>query len=101
MHRDLLSLIIDFDWDDGNYFKSLHKHEVSAQEAEEIFINAPFIMNQDAGHSAREQRYQALGKTNEERKLFVAFTLRNSKVRVISARPMNKYERGVYEKEEA
>ena len=38
------------------------------------------------------------GKTNAERKLTVFFTLRNKKVRIISARDMNRKEKNAYEK---
>jgi len=40
-----------------------------------------------------------LGKTNEDRKLFLVFTTRNSLIRVISARNMNKKERTAYDDE--
>jgi uncharacterized DUF497 family protein len=39
-----------------------------------------------------EIRYYLLGKTDNYDPLFVVFTLRNTCIRVISARPMNKKE---------
>lgn len=101
MHRELLAMIIEFDWDEGNYFKSLRKHDVSAQEAEEVFINAPLIISNDGTHSVTEKRYAVYGRTHEDRKLFAVFTLRNRKVRIISVRPMDKKERKIYDQEEA
>ncbi|MEK7371273.1 MAG: BrnT family toxin, partial [candidate division NC10 bacterium] len=47
-------------------------------------------------HSAQEVRYFALGRTDTGRELMVAFTLRGSLLRVISARPMSRRERRVY-----
>ena len=41
-------------------------------------------------------RYFALGWTDTGRELMVAFTLRSSLLRVISARPMSRRERRVY-----
>jgi len=38
------------------------------------------------------------GKTNTNRKLTIFFTIRNKRIRVISARDMHKKERGEYEK---
>ncbi|MFX0195841.1 MAG: BrnT family toxin [Candidatus Hodarchaeota archaeon] len=37
-----------------------------------------------------------LGKTDNERLLFVVFTIRSNKIRVISARDMNRKERRLY-----
>jgi uncharacterized DUF497 family protein len=42
-------------------------------------------------------RYVALGTTPERRRLFVAFTIRRSRVRIISARPMSRKERLIYD----
>ena len=41
-------------------------------------------------HSQNECRCYVLGRTDENKKLFVVFTKRNNKIRVISARVMNK-----------
>ena len=56
-------------------------------------------MRSDVRHSVREKRYYALGQTSNERYLFVAFTIRESLIRVISARDMNRKERDAYAKE--
>ena len=66
---------------------------------EEVFFNKPLIINLDENHLQEEVRYYILGKTNEDRKLFLVFTTRNSLIRVISARDMNKKERTVYDDE--
>jgi len=91
--------IVGFDWDDGNSRKSADKHEVAQSEAEQIFFNQPLILLQDIGHSQKEERYQALGKTGDARLLHVTFTLRaeGTLIRVISARDMHRKERKVYE----
>jgi len=94
----ILPNLITFDWDEGNIDKNLIKHNVTNQEAEEVFMNKPLLVNEDVEHSGQEIRYQALGKTNLNRLLFVSFTLRDQKVRPISVRDMNKKERRVYEK---
>lgn len=89
---------ITFEWDKGNISKNLEKHNVNNQEAEEVFSNEPFLVSEDIKHSTKlEQRFQALGKTKTERKLFVTFTIRNDKIRIISVRDMNKREEVTYE----
>jgi uncharacterized protein len=89
-----------FDWDDGNSRKSLHKHDVTQAEAEQVFAAEPLVA-EDFGHSQAEVRFQALGETIEGRQLHVTFTLRGNgkKIRVISARDMNRKERAYYEQE--
>lgn len=87
-----------FEWDAGNLHKSWEKHGVTPQEAEEIFFNEPLVVAEDAAHSHAERRCFALGKTHEGRHLFVVFTVRSARIRVISARPMNKKERTLYGK---
>lgn len=89
---------IAFEWDEGNRDKNLLKHNVTNQEAEEIFSNTPLWISEDVRHSKIERRFQALGKTNQSRLLFLSFTVRNNKVRIISARDMSKREGVVYEK---
>jgi len=85
-----------FEWDPANWRKSELKHGVAAPEAEEVLLNDP-VCQVDTRHSGDEQRYVALGVTNEGRRLFVAFTIRRSRIRIISARPMSRKERMVYE----
>ena len=94
----LLPEPISFDWDKGNIKKNFEKHGVSVQESEEIFSNEPFIISEDMEHSTdNEQRFEALGKTRENRKLFVSFTIRKNKIRIISIRDMSKKEEVTYE----
>jgi uncharacterized DUF497 family protein len=86
-----------FDWDEGNRDKNGIKHRVSQFEQEEVFFNQPLILREDVKHSHQEKRYFGLGQTNEGRKLFIAFTIRENLIRVISARDMSKKEREIYE----
>ena len=94
-----LDQIAGFDWDEGNSRKSAHKHDVSQAEAESIFFNDPLILVEDRRHSDNEQRFNALGKTGQNRLLHVTFTLRHNAtmIRVISARDMHRRERRYYE----
>lgn len=93
------SRIERFEWDDGNSRKSADKHAVSSAESESIFYNDPLIVVEDTRHSETEPRFNALGKTVENRLLHVTFTLRQTgtMIRVISARDMNRKERKIYE----
>jgi len=88
---------IIFEWDKGNVDKNFIKHKVTNREAEEIFDNEPLI-SEDIRHSKKEKRFQGLGITDEGRFLFLSFTIRKDKIRIISARDMNKKEVSAYEK---
>ena len=96
--KDLINKAVGFDWDNNNVNKNQIKHKVIASECEEVFFNKPLLIFSDEKHSQAENRYYVLGKTNLNRKLFIVFTIRNNKIRVISARDMSKKERKIYEK---
>lgn len=87
-----------FEWDEGNLTKNWVKHQVSTVECEEVFFNLPLLLANDLQHSQEEKRYYLLGQTNTRRQLFIAFTIRNKKIRVISARDMSRKERQIYAK---
>lgn len=89
-----------FDWDMGNIYKNLFKHHVSHKESEEVFKNKPLVLYFDAKHSSKEERHVCLGKTDAGRLLSISFTIRKNKIRVISARDMNKKEKKEYAKKE-
>jgi len=89
--------ITGFDWDDGNRQKNRDKHQVSTGECEEVFFNLPVLLQDDPRHSQSEPRFYVLGQTNAFRWLFIAFTARKDKIRVISARDMSRKEREIYE----
>ena len=86
-----------FDWDAGNVAKSFQKHGVTCTEAEEVFTERCFVPLGEQYHPpCPELRFAVLGKTSRGKLLFLAFTLRNEKIRVISVRPMNGRERRFY-----
>jgi len=90
------SKVREFDWDQGNLDKNWIKHQVSNSECEELFFNLPLLLSDDVRHSDQEDRYYALGQTNAGRMLFITFTIRSDRIRVISARDMNRQERKRY-----
>ncbi len=89
-----------FDWDAGNREKCL-KHGVSIAEIEFLFMESRLRVRPDIEHSQSEQRFQAVGRTEAGRHVFLVFTLRGapppSLIRPISARYMHKPEVEAYE----
>ncbi len=89
-----------FEWDRGNWRKSELNHGVAAAEAQEVLLNEP-LCQIDEKHSQDKQRFVGLGQTTGRRHLFVAFTMRQNRVRIISSRPMSRKERVIYEEARA
>lgn len=86
-----------FEWDEANSNKNWHLHGVTDGECEDVFFNLPLLIAADVKHSENEQRFFALGRTDADRWLFIAFTVRDNLIRVISARNMTKSEIRKYE----
>ncbi|KKQ92659.1 MAG: hypothetical protein UT58_C0012G0022 [Microgenomates group bacterium GW2011_GWC1_39_7b] len=97
MNSDIIPEPIEFEWDKGNTDKNFKKHGISNEEAEEVFLNGPFIYK-DFEHSKIEKRYNCLGETDKRKKIFISFTIRGDKTRLISIRLMSKKERQKYAK---
>lgn len=88
---------MEFDWDQGNRSKNFLRHRVSDTECEEVFFDHRKCILKDTPHSDTEERYLIIGKTKYQRLLFVVFTMRRHKIRIVSARDLNKKERYLYE----
>ena len=88
---------LEFEWDKGNIGKNL-RHGVKDQESEEPFFDGNKEAYRDTIHSGKEERFILLGKTKKDRLLYISFTYRGKKVRIISARDINRKEVSMYEK---
>ncbi len=96
--HERLTRAVGFQWDEGNLEKNWLTHKVSPAECEQLFFNQPLIVAADIAHSEAEERFFALGQTDGGRLLFIAFTVRDDLIRVISARDMSRKERKEYER---
>lgn len=100
IYKVVMSQILEncdgFEWDDGNRNKNWYRHNVTDGECEEIFFNLPLIVYFDESSKTVEQRLNAFGKTDVGRQLFVAFTIRDKLIRVISVRDMTRSEGRIY-----
>ena len=90
--------IIEFEWDEANLDKSYQKHGITLKETEEVFLDEKSFVVPDVRHSQTESRYIILGRTFEKKSLFVVFTIRKEKIRIISSRKIHKKELNKYEK---
>ena len=100
MNFDCLDIdaIVGFDWDEANIHKNENKHGLKWTIIEEVFFNEPLLVVEDFKHSLNECRCVALGKNNFDDLITIIFTVRENRIRVISARAMSKKERIIYEK---
>ena len=89
-----------FEWDEGNSSKSEQKHGITVEMIEAIFDDGNILALGEQYHPiCDEDRYGAIGKTYSGEVLFVCFTIRSGKIRVISSRIANKKERSIYDEE--
>ena len=83
-----------FDWDDENT-AHISRHGVEPWEAEEALLD-PGRIRTPAHRVGRETRRAALGATEAGRVLFVVYTRRRGKVRVVTARDAEDREKRRY-----
>jgi uncharacterized DUF497 family protein len=88
---------MDFEWNRAKARANEEKHGVSFAEASEVFADDRSSTVPDPDHSSYEERFLIFGQTKGQRYLAVAFTDRGDRIRIISARPMTRSERTVYE----
>lgn len=82
-----------FIWLDWVVEKLAEKHDVEPEEAEEAFFNPPYQVRR-----AESGKYLLYGRSEAGRYLFIAFAWEGRRVKVISARDMNKSERRFYKR---
>lgn len=92
-----LRKLTGFEWDKGNIDKTYEKHGITPHGSEEVFLYEKIQIKSDIKHQEIENRFIAIGKISRGRILFVIFTFRDSKIRIISSRIANKKERRIYE----
>ena len=89
-----------FQWDPRKAAHNLSKHGVSFTEATSVFADTHALDGPDLLHSLEELRFLRIGKSNHDRLLMVAYTMRRKddakSIRIISARKASRKERAAY-----
>jgi len=88
---------MEFDWDEANR-DHMAGHGVDPEEAEEALLDSR-RRPEPAYNTLRERRWAALGRTEYGRLLFVVFTRRGTRLRVISARDATNAEKHRYQRQ--
>ena len=74
-----------FEWDDGKAAANYAKHGISFDAAREVFKDFLAVDRPDDRIEYGEERFTIVGMV-DGRLLFVAYTIRNETIRIISAR---------------
>lgn len=92
MHDD------EFEWDDVKAATNARDHGISFEMARAAFRDPFSIERIDRRHNDPEERFALLGMV-DDRLLFVSYTLRRERIRIISARKADPHERRRYHNE--
>ena len=85
----------EFEWDDAKAEANLRKHKVRFEHAAEACEDPFALIELDDSHDYGEDRFILIGRAADG-VLTVVYTERNGRVRIISAREANDYERRNY-----
>jgi uncharacterized DUF497 family protein len=88
---------MEFEWDAAKAVSNLEKHGVSFVEASAVFGDPLEATIPDPDHSSDEYRFLSMGRSEAGRVLVVAYTEREGRLLVISARAATPAERRRYE----
>jgi uncharacterized DUF497 family protein len=86
-----------FEWDPAKAAANARKHGISFEEAASVFGDPAALTFADPDHSADEERWITIGRSGRQRVIFVAHTERDTRIRIISARPATRREQEQYE----
>jgi uncharacterized DUF497 family protein len=81
-YNSTVAIGIEFDWDAENT-KHLAAHKVTAREFESVMQNSPLDLAYEVVDG--EERYRSVGVTDSGRLLVAIWTLRDGKVRAVTA----------------
>jgi uncharacterized DUF497 family protein len=85
---------MEFEWDDEKERQNIAKYGIRFLEAKKVFLDPFRIEQYDLVPSNEEDRWQTIGLVNDV--LFVVYTERGDKTRIIMARKAEPEERRIY-----
>ncbi len=86
---------MEFEWDEEKAKLNAQKHGVTFEEAELAFYDENAVILFDDTNSAEEIRYQLIA-LSPNRLLFISYTERFERIRIISARKANARHTRIY-----
>lgn len=88
------AVMLDFDWDDAN-IDHIARRGILPEEVEEAFLD-PMYKRAPAYRNRTETRFARVGKTGEGRFLFLVYTPRGDRIRIVTARDAEDAEKRSY-----
>ena len=88
---------MEFAWDADKAEANEARHGMTFAEAQTVFNDPLFVDFYDPDYSDDEERFLLLGTSHAGRRLFVSYTERDGKTRLVSARLATRQERRDYE----
>ena len=88
---------MDFEWDPIKAAENIRKHRVGFEEAATAFGDPLALTFDDPDSSDEERRFLTFGLSSRGRLLVISHTYRRRRIRLISARRMDRSERRIYE----
>ena len=85
------------EWDTNKNDVNVKKHHISFETAARVFLDENRLDYYDIVHSMNEDRYITIGLVEEV--IVVVYTLRKTRIRIISARLATRKERKLYYEE--
>jgi uncharacterized DUF497 family protein len=85
----------DFEWDDAKAAANLARHGISFETARKVFKDPIAVDESDSREEYGEDRFTLIGMA-DGRLLLVAYTMREDRIRIISARGAEPYEHRLY-----
>ena len=85
----------EFEWDDIKAASNWLDHGITFETARAAFDDALSVDREDTRHGDTEERFALLGMVDNQL-LFVSYTLRGGRIRIISARKAEPHERRRY-----
>jgi uncharacterized protein len=92
----LYILKMQFEWDPEKNQSNYRKHGISFEEATTVWFDEWALVSPDREHSVGELREGIIGVSEWQTLMLVVFTQRENRIRIISARAVNKRERDGY-----
>lgn len=86
--------MFSFEWDETKAEINKRKHGISFETAAKVFLDDDRLEIYDEIHSLNEERFITIGRAGDV--LFVVYTERTPKIRLISARLATPKERRLY-----
>lgn len=83
-----------FEWDQAKEQSTIAKHRLDFRTASRVFLD-PFLLEFEDDRGYEETRWNVIGLV-DSRLLFVTYTERNDRIRIISARGAEPHERKRY-----